>query len=97
LIDFHFIISYLLEKFNEKADSLIKRANDVFDKKDDRQTQQNQILLSFERFDKDLQAVELIIMLESNRLSLMQEVHDQFASSHSKVNRTIKLLRKNHR
>jgi hypothetical protein len=27
----------------------------------------------------------------------MQEVHDQFASSHSKVNRTIKLLRKNHR
>jgi hypothetical protein len=97
LIDFHFIISYLLEKFNEKADFLIRRANDVSDKKDDRQTQQNQTLLSLERFDKDLQAVELIIMLESNRLSLMQEVHDQLASSHSKMNRTIKLLRRNHR
>jgi hypothetical protein len=97
LIDFHFIIFYLFEKFNEKADSLIKRANDVSDKKNDRQTQQNQILLSFERFDKDLQAVKLIIMLESNRLSLMQEVHDQLASSHSEVNRTIKLLRRNHR
>jgi hypothetical protein len=97
LIDFHFIISYLLEKFNEKADSLIKRASDVSDKKDDRQTQQNQTFLSFERFDKDLQAVELIIVLESNRLSLMQEVHDQFASNHSKMNRTIKLLKKNHR
>jgi hypothetical protein len=41
LIDFHFIISYLFEKFNEKVDSLIRRANDVSDKKDDRQTQQN--------------------------------------------------------
>ncbi len=97
MIDFHFIISYLLEKFNEKADSLIKRANDVFDKKDDRQTQQNQTLLSFERFDKDLQAIELIIVFESNRLSFMREVHDQFASSHSEMNRTIKLLKKNHR
>jgi hypothetical protein len=97
LIDFHFIIFYLLEKFNEKADFLIKRANDVSDKKDDRQTQQNQTLLSFERFDKDLQAIELIIMLESNRLSLMQEVHDQFASNHSEMNKTIKLLRRNHR
>jgi hypothetical protein len=97
LIDFHFIISYLLEKFNEKANSLIRRANDVFDKKNDRQTQQNQILLSLERFDKDLQAVELIIVLESNRLSLMQEMHDQLASNHSKMNKTIKLLRKNHR
>jgi hypothetical protein len=97
LIDFHFIISYLLEKFNEKADFLIRRANDVFDKKDDRQTQQNQILLSLERFDKNLQAVELIIVFESNRLSLMQEVHDQFASNHSKMNRTIKLLKRNHR
>jgi hypothetical protein len=27
----------------------------------------------------------------------MQEMHDQFASSHSKVNRTIKLLKRNHR
>jgi hypothetical protein len=97
LIDFHFIISYLFEKFNEKADSLIKRASDVSDKKDDRQTQQNQTLLSSERFDKDLQAIELIIVLESNRLSLMQEVHDQLASSHSEMNRTIKLLKRNHR
>ncbi len=97
LIDFHFIISYLFEKFNEKADSLTKRANDTSDKKDDRQTQQNQILLSFERFDKDLLAVKLIIVLESNRLSLMQEMHDQFASSHSEINRTIRLLRRNHR
>ncbi len=97
LIDFHFIISYLLEKFNEKADFLIKHANDVFDKKDDRQTQQNQILLSLERFDKNLQAVELIIVLESNRLSFMQKMHDQFASNHSKVKKTIKLLKRNHR
>jgi hypothetical protein len=64
LIDFHFIISYLFVKFNEKADSLIKRVDDVSDKEDDRQTQQNQILLSLELFDKDLQAIELIIMLE---------------------------------
>jgi hypothetical protein len=97
LIDFHFIIFYLFEKFNEKANFLIKRANDVFDKKDDRQTQQNQILLSLERFDKDLQAIELIIMFESNRLSLMQEMHDEFASNYSKMNKTIKLLKRNHR
>jgi hypothetical protein len=97
LIDFHFIISYLFEKFNEKADSLIKRANDVSDKEDDRQTQQNRILLSFERFDKELQAVELIIVFESNRLLFMQEMHDQFASNHSEMNKKIKLLKKNHR
>jgi hypothetical protein len=36
-------------------------------------------------------------MFESNRLSFMQEVHDQFASSHSKMNRIIKLLKRNHR
>jgi hypothetical protein len=84
----------LLEKFNEKADSLIKHANDVFDKENNRQTQQNQTLLSLERFDKDLQAVELIIILESNRLSFMQEMHDQFALSHSKMNRTFRLLKK---
>jgi hypothetical protein len=35
-------------------------------------------------------------MLESNRLSLMQKMHDQFAFNHSKVNKTIKLLRRNH-
>ncbi len=97
LTDFHFIISYLLEKFNEKADFLIKRANDVSDKEDDRQTQQNQILLSFERFDKDLQAVEIIVVFESNRLPLMQKVHEQSASSHSEMNKTIRLLRRNHR
>jgi hypothetical protein len=97
LADFHFVIIYLFEKSNEKADSLIKRVEDVFDKENDRQKQQNQILLSFERFDKDLQAVELIIVFESNRLSLMQEMHDQFASNHSKINRTIKLLKRNHR
>jgi hypothetical protein len=97
LTDFHFIISYLFEKFNEKADSLIRRANDVFDKEDDRQTQQNQILLSLERFDKDLQAVEIIVIFESNRLSLMQKMHEQSASSHSEVNKTIKLLKRNHR
>jgi hypothetical protein len=98
LIDFHFVIIYLLEKSNEKADSLIKRAKDVSNKKNDRQKQQNQILLSFERFEQSnfLQAVELIIMLESNRLSLMQEMHDQFAVDHSRVNKTIKLIRRNH-
>jgi hypothetical protein len=97
LANFHFVITYLFEKSNEKADSLIKRVEDVFDKKNDRQKQQNQILFLSERFDKDLQAIELIIVLESNRLSLMQEMHDQFASSHSEINRTIKLLRRNHR
>jgi hypothetical protein len=99
LADFHFVIIYLSKKSNEKVDSLIKRAKNVSDKKNDRQKQQNQILLFSERFEQfnSLQAVELIIMLESNRLSLMQEVHDQFASSHSRMNRTIKLLKKNHR
>jgi hypothetical protein len=99
LIDFHFVIIYLSDKSNEKADSLIKRTKDVSDKENDRQTQQNQILLSFERFEQSnsLQAVELIIVLESNRLSLMQEMHDQSAFDYSKVNRTIKLLRRNHR
>ncbi len=99
LIDFHFIISYLLEKSNEKADSLIRRAKNISDKEDDRQKQQNQILLSFERFDQSnsLQAVELILIFESERLLLMQKVHDQLAFDHSKMNRTIKLLKKNHR
>jgi chromosome condensin MukBEF ATPase and DNA-binding subunit MukB len=44
-----------------------------------------------------LQAVEITIMFESNRFSLMQKMHDQFASSYSKINRTIKQLRRNHR
>jgi hypothetical protein len=97
LANFHFVITYLFEKSNEKADSLIERIEDVFDKKNDRQKQQNQILFSSERFDKDLQAVELIIIFESNRLSLMQEMHDRFASNHSEINRTIKLFKRNHR
>jgi hypothetical protein len=97
LTDFHFVITYLLGKFNEKADSLIRRTEDVSNKKNNRQKQQNQILLPSERFDKSLQAVELTIVLESNRLLLMQEMHDQFASGHSEINRTIKLLRRSHR
>jgi hypothetical protein len=70
LIDFHFIIIYLFDKSNEKVDSLIKKMKDVLNKKNDRQKPQNQILLSFERFEQlnFLQAIELIIMLESNRL-----------------------------
>jgi hypothetical protein len=35
-------------------------------------------------------------MLESNRFPLMQEMHDQFASDHSEMNKTIKLLKRNH-
>jgi hypothetical protein len=97
LIDFHFVITYLFEKSNEKADSLIKRIEDVSNKKNDRQKQQHQILLSSSRFDESLQAVELIIVLESDRLSLMQKMHDQLAFDHSEVNRTIKLLRRRHR
>jgi hypothetical protein len=89
----------LSDKSNEKADSLIRRAKDVSNKENDRQTQQNQILLSLERFEQSnsLQAVELITVLESNRLSLMQGMHDQLAFDHSKMNKTIKLLRRNHR
>jgi hypothetical protein len=37
------------------------------------------------------------MMFESNRLFLIQEMHDQFAFDHSKINKTIKLLQKNHR
>jgi hypothetical protein len=66
LTNFHFVITYLLEKFNEKADSLIKRAEDVSNKKDDRQKQQNQVLLLSKRFDKALQAVEITIIFEQN-------------------------------
>jgi hypothetical protein len=96
LVDFHFVIIYQSDKSNEKADSLIKKTKDVSNKKNDRQTQQNQILLFFERFEQSnsLQAVELIIVFESNRLSLMQEMHDQLASSHSKVNKRLNCLKK---
>ncbi len=97
LTDFHFIISYLFEKLNEKANSLIKKIEDVSNKKNNRQKQHHQILLSSSRFNESLQAVELIIVLESDRLSLMQEMHDQLVFNHSKVNRTIKLLKRNHR
>jgi hypothetical protein len=87
----------LFEKSNEKADSLIKRTEDVLDKKNDRQKQQNQILLLSERFDKELQAVILTIIFEQNRLSQMQEMHDQFAFNHSDVNKIIRLLKLNYR
>jgi hypothetical protein len=97
LIDFHFVIIYLFENSNEKADSLIKRIENVLEKKNNRQKQQNQILLSFTQFDKKLQAIELTIIFEQNRLSLMQEMHDQFAFDHSDVNKIIKLLRRNYR
>ncbi len=97
LIDFHFVIIYLLEKSNEKADSLIKKVENVLEKKNDRQKQQNQILLSSAQFDKKLQTVELTIVFEQNRLSLMQKMHDQFAFDHSDVNKIIKLLRRNYR
>ncbi len=97
LTDFHFVIIYLFGKSNEKADLLIRRVEDVFEKKNDRQKQQNQILLSSTRFDKELQTVELTIIFEQNRLSLMQEMHDQFVSDHSDVNKIIRLLRRNYR
>jgi hypothetical protein len=73
LTDFHFVIIYLFEKSNEKADSLIKRTKDVSSKKNDRQKEQNQMLLSFDRFEQAnyLQAVEITIVSESDRLSLM--------------------------
>jgi hypothetical protein len=89
----------LFDKLNEKVNSLIKKTKDVLNKKNDRQKQQNQILLLFERFEQSnfLQAVELIIVLKSNRLSLMQKMHDQFAFDHLKINKTIKLLKRNHR
>jgi hypothetical protein len=98
LTNFHFVIIYLFEKSNKKADSLIRRTKDVSNKKTN-QKQQNQILLFSKRFEQLSlqQAVELIIMLESNRLSLMQEMHDQVASNHSRMSKTIKLLRRNHR
>ncbi len=97
LTNFHFVVTYLFEKFNEKADSLIKRTEDISNKKNDRQKQQNQVLLLSERFDKSLQAVKITIILEQNRLTLMQEMHDQFAFDHSDVNKIIKLLKRNYR
>ncbi len=97
LIDFHFIIFYLLEKSNDKANSLIKRVENISNKKNDRQKQQHQILLSIDKFDKDLQTIKLTIMLESNKLRLLQKVHDQFASKHLEVNKILKLFKRNYR
>jgi hypothetical protein len=78
---------------------LIRRAKDVSKKENDRQKQQNQILLSSKRFDqlKSLQAVELTVVFEQNRLSLMQEMHDQLAFDHSDINRILKLLKRHYR
>ncbi len=73
---------------------MTKRTEDILNKENDRQKQQFQMLLSFERFDKLLIATKLTIISETNRLQLMQKVHDQFASNHSEVNKTIKLLKK---
>ncbi len=48
------------------------------------------------QFDKSLFAIELTLILETNRLQLMQQMHDQFAFEHFDVNKTIKLLKKNY-
>jgi hypothetical protein len=87
----------LFEKFNEKADSLIKHVKNISNKKNNHQKQQHQVFLSIDRFDNTLQIVKLTIVSESNRLSLMQKVHDQLAFNYSKINKTIKILKKNHR
>ncbi len=96
MIDFHFIIFYLLEKFNDKTDFFIKRVENISNKKNDRQKQQHQILLSIDRFDKDVQTIELTIIFESNRLRLLQKMHDRFASKHLEINKILKLLKKNY-
>jgi hypothetical protein len=74
--DFNFVIIYLLEKFNEKTNALTRRADNVLDKEDDRQKQQFQTLLSVDRFDKSLLAIELTLVFEINRFQLMQKMHD---------------------
>jgi hypothetical protein len=90
------VIIYLFEKSNEKANALMKRADNVFDKKNNRQKQQFQTLLLIDRFDKSLFAIELTLVLETNRLQLMQKMHNQFAFDHFNVIKTIKLLKKNY-
>ncbi len=65
-------------------------------KKNDRQKQQFQTFLSFDRFDKSLIVIELTLVLESNRLQLMQKMHDQLAFDHLEINKTIKLLKRNY-
>jgi hypothetical protein len=74
LVDFNFVIIYLFEKFNEKANALTKRAENISNKKDDRQKQQFQTLLSLDQFDKSLLAIELTLIFESDRLQLMQKM-----------------------
>jgi hypothetical protein len=93
-IDFNFVIIYLSEKFNEKADALTKRTKNISNKEDDRQKQQFQTLLSFDQFDKSLIAIALTLIHETDRLQLMQKMHDQFAFDHLEINKTIKLLKK---
>ncbi len=75
---------------------MTKRAENISNKKDDRQKQQFQTLLSFDRFDKSLFAIEITLVSKTNRLQLMQKMHDQFAFDHFEINKTIKLLKKNY-
>jgi hypothetical protein len=96
LANFNFVIIYLSEKFNEKADALTRRAENISNKEDDRQKQQFQTFLSLDRFDKALIAIELTLIFETNRLQLMQKMHNQFAFDHFEINKTIKLLKKNY-
>ncbi len=90
------MIIYLFEKSNEKANALMKRADNVFDKKNNRQKQQFQTLLLVDQFDKSLFAIELTLVFETNRLQLMQKMHDQLAFNYLEINKTIKLLKRNY-
>ncbi len=96
LADFNFVIIYLLEKFNEKANALTKRIDNVLNKKNNRQKQQFQTLLLVDQFDKSLFAIELTLVFETNRLQLMQKMHDQLAFNYLEINKTIKLLKRNY-
>ncbi len=88
------MIIYLSEKFNEKTNALTKQTENISNKKNNRQKQQFQTLLLSKKFDKFLLATKLTLVLEIDRLQLMQKMHDQFALSHFEINRTIKLLKK---
>ncbi len=94
LANFNFVIIYLSEKFNEKTNALTRRAENISNKKNDRQKQQLQTLLSLDRFDKLLIAMELTLVLKSDCLQLIQKIHDQFAFDYFEINKTIKLLKK---
>ncbi len=65
-------------------------------KKNNRQKQQLQTLLSREKFDKSLLTTKLTLVFETDRLQLMQKMHNQLASSYFEINKTIKLLRRNY-